>query len=120
MKTPEEIKKGMEWCSGNACSDDCPYYHTAPECSANMCRDALAYIQQLEAQVPKWISAKERLPEKHKFVIVYYGKFRGVIMSAMAWDGENWYDGSFNGDNEWITHWMPLPEPPKENEDEEP
>ena len=72
------------------------------------------------ADAVKWISVKEQLPHRHKFVIVYYGKFRGVIMSVMAWDGENWYDGSFNGDNEWITHWMPLPEPPKEDEYEEP
>lgn len=52
MKTPEEIKKGLKECGKiqNVC-DSCPYNEKRDvydECIANMCADALAYIQQLE------------------------------------------------------------------------
>lgn len=56
MKTPEEIKKGLECCSkpqlSNPCKD-CPY----DECGcvedgkANVTHDALTYIEQLEEQI---------------------------------------------------------------------
>ena len=56
MKTPEEIKKGLECCSkpqlSNHCKD-CPY----DECGcvedgkANVTHDALTYIDQLEEQI---------------------------------------------------------------------
>lgn len=57
----------------------------------------------------EWISIKDRLPEQYTDVIVLYD-FGRV--------GVNWT----NKENEFIehsdckvTHWMPLPEPPKEN-----
>ena len=56
MKTPEEIKKGLECCSkpqlSNPCKD-CPY----DECGcvedgkSNVTHDALTYIEQLEEQI---------------------------------------------------------------------
>lgn len=53
MKTPEEIKKGLECCSisHDYCGTECPY-----NCYANgsaklsLLKDALAYIQQLERE----------------------------------------------------------------------
>ena len=68
-KTPDEIKKGLECCMGDPedyhC-DRCPYQ--TEDCDDETCMllltdDALALIQQLEAQVPRWISVEERLPE---------------------------------------------------------
>lgn len=49
MKTPEEIKKGLEYCgNGNNCSYACPYRE---DClfgdSRALEHEALAYIQQL-------------------------------------------------------------------------
>lgn len=52
MKTPDDIKKGLECCSisHDYCGTECPY-----NCYANgsaklsLLKDALAYIQQLEA-----------------------------------------------------------------------
>ena len=74
MKTPEEIKKGLieaieetSWVveGGNAHDliDACEMAH------ASMA-DALAYIQKLEAQVPRWISVEERLPEGEDPVLI--------------------------------------------------
>lgn len=54
MKTPDEIKKGLYACGTDECHGqhtDCPYNngHSEP-CIMNVCGDALAYIEQLEAE----------------------------------------------------------------------
>ena len=84
--------------------------------------EALAYTQQLEAQVPKWISVEERLPEISDVVLVIAsGKPRENIelhdafLIASFWGDEGWIaDGYEEWDAINVTHWMPLPEPPKE------
>lgn len=52
MKTPDEIKKGLECCADvGRCNTDCPYgddWH--PKCIIKKSGDALAYIQQLERE----------------------------------------------------------------------
>lgn len=59
----------------------------------------------IEAEPVKqgWISVKDRLPEKGKSVLVYWDDGFDI--------GE--YVGGEVGDN---IYWMPLPEPPKEEE----
>jgi len=58
----------------------------------------------------KWIGVEERLPRSGDTVLVYYrrGDDRGVdIMRYVGrWVTVDWYTK--------VTHWMPLPEPPKE------
>lgn len=52
MKTPEEIKNGLECCAkSECCPQDCPYYDV-PSCGSTLKLDTLAYIQQLEALAP--------------------------------------------------------------------
>ena len=110
MKTPEEIKKGLECCTGKPKCGECTY-NDCENCSA-LPADALAHIQQLEAQIPKWISVEERLPDGPGEVLVV---LHGCVVEA-------WYcgDGEFETGsglvlrNDGVTHWMPLPEPPKE------
>lgn len=68
MKTPEEIKKGLECCPGQYSSigcGKCPYSIDGRYCGRNgdqPMKDALVYIQQLEAscsQVSKALCGKE-------------------------------------------------------------
>ena len=121
-RTPEEIKKGMECCSkSDSCPQECPYYDV-PSCGSVSKLDALAFIQQIEAQVPKWISVEERLPENGDLVLVIAsGKPRenitliDAILIASCWAEEGWIaDGFDNWDGLDVAYWMPLPEPPKE------
>lgn len=55
MKTPEEIKKGLECCQtdseGMLLCDECQYKTSGCTCYSKLHADALTYIQQLEAQV---------------------------------------------------------------------
>ena len=59
MKTPEEIKKGLECCQTIVCCGICPYHdigEIAAECTATLTGDAFELIKQLEsslAQVEK-------------------------------------------------------------------
>jgi hypothetical protein len=66
-----------------------------------------------------WISVKDRLPEMYKAVLGYAPYHNNVWAVTMRENGE-WYiwspvsrryDPDFEGP---ITHWMPMPEPPKE------
>ena len=53
MKSPDEIKKGLECCKEDECFGDrenCPYTADPKLCVGVMCADALALIQQLEAE----------------------------------------------------------------------
>lgn len=120
MRTPEEIKKGLEYCSEKAkrktnCSE-CIYFNDPRGwCSTAITKDALDYIQQLEAQQPRWISVGERLPENgQKIIAAFRGSSGWVVDQARYAYGEFDFASWVNvlGDN--ITHWMPLPPKPKE------
>ena len=54
MKTPDEIKNGLELCAKDSCfgeHENCPYTGDPGTCVGKMCTDALAYIQQLEREL---------------------------------------------------------------------
>ena len=53
--------------------------------------------------VQEWISVKDRLPDVGKFVLIY-NEINGVRL--------DYHDGATFGYYD-VTHWMPLPNPPK-------
>lgn len=111
MKTPDEIKKGLECCKKNseeACYH-CPYMIDCEtfDNAGNHSRDALAYINQLEARVPKWISVEERLPEDDDDVLIFSNE--RVIFVGCYKNGQ-WISYSLYAIyGNVVTHWMPLP-----------
>lgn len=127
MKTPEEIKKGIECCMCDLMErrcEKCPYADGGCEsvaCEKELGDDTVVLIQQFESQIPKWISVEERLPEDVEYVLCWYkdefgGEWSTVGMKVQwgcGWDLDI-DDGS--GRNLTVTHWMPMPEPPKEEE----
>lgn len=59
-----------------------------------------------EVSKPRWIPVTERLPKEEETVLAF-----GTL-------GEAWIN--WRHDNKWgcysgVTHWMPLPQPPKED-----
>lgn len=125
MKTPDEIKKGLQCCMGEFACSECPYSNDGCGDDEEV-KDALAYIQRLEAAQPKWISVEERLPEDDVEVLVYIASKKENVDSVIA---ITHYTHSMYGYNiegwcsPWqycfwdreVTYWMPLPEPPKED-----
>lgn len=70
QKTPDEIKKGLHNClSGIDCPDDCPYYSDCIVCDDDYIveREALAYIQQLEAENYGLKFTKEKDADVHRY-----------------------------------------------------
>ena len=74
-----------------------------------------------ESLRPQWISVKDRLPEKKSDVLML---FEFGNMAVGYWhDGDEdctfWCaytdDGFYTDCDSEPTHWMPLPEPPKED-----
>ena len=61
----------------------------------------------------KWIPTAERLPEEDVRVLVWVGKNN---FNFPMIDTDRIHDGRWVRWNGYITHWMPLPEPPKEVE----
>ena len=57
MKTPEEIKKGLEFCATmpypKACIVGCEYYGEGMTCIPALMADALDYIRKLEEDVQR-------------------------------------------------------------------
>lgn len=138
MRTPEEIKKGLEYCSEKAkrktnCSE-CIYFNDPRGwCSTAITRDALAYIQQLEArmeafadealtyiqqleaQQPRWISVGERLPEDDGYFLCCRNDGSPDVVCMYYGDGDFLTpEPELNNISHVITHWMPLPQSPEE------
>lgn len=130
MKSPDEIKKGLEICS---CDEDrdkcvrCPYFDGTCRNDLNAIeKDALALIHQLEAQVPRWISVKENEKPRLRqdcLCICSYSDTKNHewdYMMVLRWmgEGDNGYVNRPHFQHEGmngmiVTHWMPLPEPPE-------
>ena len=84
---------------------------------------------EVEKKVPRWRSVKDELPQPGEVVLVFavgkYECFIGETKYALCQQLEH-----RNGEKSWtepwqffhtdfeITHWMPLPEPPKDEGDE--
>lgn len=62
----------------------------------------------------EWISVEERFPEPGERVIIVIG---GIVQHTMAFiDDGRWEWADFDSDSapmEAVSHWMPLPDPPK-------
>lgn len=124
MKTHEEIKKGLDECTRLGGCAACPYFvdHTMARCTPKLAADALTYIRELEAKVPRWIDARRALPDSFsgEVLVIVNGKYKNcefidAVLLGEFVQSEGWIIGGYE---EWedpqVKWWMPLPEPPKE------
>ena len=128
--TAKEIVQALRCCAEGECKD-CAMHEDKQRCQENLLDKAADLIERLTAEnaamrekVPQWISVEDRLPELGVPVLVNYigtdelPSADGVVVWT-DW-GALWWEGSL-ADSESevtvpITHWMPLPEAPKEGE----
>ena len=81
------------------------------ESLANECKDRL---RKLSEKMPKWIPVTERLPEDGAEVLAWSRK--GFAYVDWFIDGKWKVNGLVDDKHEFVTHWMPLPDPPEEVE----
>ena len=59
-----------------------------------------------------WINVKDRLPDTEKPCLIFMSPYIGIDRITNPKDGNLWSCA----DKSHITHWMPLPNPPKGEE----
>ena len=85
-------------------------------------REAAALVAKESAELleRRWIPVAERLPEDRSDVLVvaYWHERWGVYMGWCAPERAKWsvHIGIGDRDDVAVTYWMPLPEPPKEDD----
>ncbi len=75
------------------------------------------WFDQYQKDAPRWIPVTERLPESvHEYVLccgAKGGQFVGWVGTGFITSGKV-MAFKHGGKGRYITHWMPLPQPPKE------
>jgi hypothetical protein len=147
MEKLEKVCKGLALCSAGTCvGSNCPYYHDVlkelkeVDCNTELAIDALSMIRQQQDRIeeleeaqrvmvyqdclrPEWISVKDILPERPEnwphceikrcyFLVALES---GCVKSL----GFDFADMRWHTTGSPVTHWMPLPEPPKEGSTDE-
>ena len=99
-------------------------------CMASLLRDAADRIEELLKEregIPRWISVEDALPEDDVNVLICAVDGDGNTVRAMTSYTHRMYGYNIEGwcppwqyfSNTYIiTHWMPLPEEPKEDANE--
>ena len=130
MTEREKVIRGLEcWLNDDThCpDDDCPYMGPLICDQTAILNDAITILKAHdvpETNVGKWISVKDRLPEERinpntndfEYVLcaTTFGDVRAYKYGMIDGNIEAHFWHGFGMVDKYITHWMPLPEPPKE------
>ena len=79
------------------------------------CAHCLVMAEQMIANgvtVQGWISVKDRMPERYEYVLLWDSMDRDIFIGVLD-DKREWYVPGYQDEIFRITHWMPLPQPPK-------
>jgi len=134
-----ELDSNCELCGFRLGCEECPLHRAGINCRCwNKQDEALALIGK-DIDVPAsvgdtnvghksggWISCEERLPEENILVLCYArsttGEGKNYFLGVLA-NGEFWFlkvnnigHVSFPMLHWEVTHWQPLPEPPKDGD----
>lgn len=105
------VKGAFHKCLSVTCKE-CEEYDKDAKASDRTCQCRLFadHLISNGVTVQRWIPVTERLPEVGADILVCH---KNGFVATNAWLGTHWW---FKDDKNTITHWMPLPEPPKEGE----
>jgi hypothetical protein len=71
-----------------------------------------AFLAGYQAAAPQWVSVKDRLPEPLQDVLIVYAP-TNEVRNDFRMECWNWPENPVH-ETQFVTHWQPLPEPPKE------
>jgi hypothetical protein len=77
------------------------------------CLGVSVLTREIERLPDCWISTKDSLPEAREEVLIHHKEI-GVFEAFFTDDGYWETDSGWWSRQRDVTHWMPLPEPPKE------
>ncbi len=111
----DEIVKALRACATSSITcEECPYNGQTSLCFNNLKIIAADMLEQ-DAKKTSWISVKDRMPEDDATYLVYGRNGYGIVFAVYYGDGEWLTCDDLTNITRFVTHWMPLPEPPKEN-----
>ena len=98
--------------------DGCPYGKYSSEngeCYEEYKKDKFVKIEKTGVTVQEWISVDDRLPEEKGRYLTANKRFGDKTVVFDLWFGGGfWYvDEEDNVFDFEVTHWMPMPNPPK-------
>ena len=123
---PEELVKALRYCSNDYPCKTCPVelqkYESAcigvlfKHCIDQIERDQKE-LAELREKLPQWISCKDRMPPDRtaKYLVTFREAAGALVDVAKYFPGDGWFCEDWPVPSHEITHWMPLPEPPKED-----
>ena len=112
----EELVKSLRLCDSANCVG-CTLYGFY-DCGSILNPQAADMLEKLaaekDAKKPEWISVNDRLPDSNNvvFACIDDGQCK-IVRSAYVSSYGKW---KWIEEHQTVTHWMPLPEPPKEEE----
>jgi hypothetical protein len=62
----------------------------------------------------EWIKVSDKLPEFSRTVLLYWNEVICIGSCEEYGDGYQFTDGHIDDTYDYVTHWMPLPEPPQQ------
>ena len=106
-----DLQQAIAWFEGRAQNTPMPG-------ARKMFQIALEALREKEGR--EWISVRDRKPETGtRCLVVRYDHVTKTSFIDILWfDKGTWWNRAFGGDYS-VTHWMPLPELPKEAEQNE-
>ena len=84
---------------------------------ANTLREAANVIREQQENLQKWIPVAEQIPKPYEGVIIAREKEKGKplkVEQGMLTEGGWWK--VYGANVKRISYWMPLPEPPEEED----
>lgn len=112
--TREEIVKALRCCNSEDGCRGCPL--EMADLPQGTCVDKVLFAaaDMLEQDAQGWISVKDRMPETSGYYLVctLTAFYHTQCISKVYFSGSIW--GSIRKRYTNVTHWAPLPEPPKE------
>lgn len=110
----EELVKTLRLCCGASCRG-CALFEFV-DCGSAAKQQSADMLEKLaaekDAKKSEWVSVKDRLPDSNNVVLACIddGQCKIVRSAYVSSYGEwKWLDAS-----QKVTHWMPMPDPPKE------
>ena len=104
----EARAKRREICYAHTDCNSCVFGEEGENCGDKMIAD---HLLANGVTVQEWIPVSERLPQ-HGDIVLCNTRYRYEVLQ---WDGRanRWVNNFMNPKKEYVTHWMPLPTPPK-------